>query len=163
MTGNASPLDGMGRVCIASPSLWGCATANLWLTSVAPMPAANRKKPRRDKCSVSRDFGAEVFTIRLLRFEGMTEPRFGFGVGGVIGSFGTDVKCRPGEYVPPFSNGCDGRLAGSTFSFILPVTVEDRGAVREIAWKAVNESDPLSARRACSKCGPFMLSIANDS
>ena len=29
---------------------------------------------------------------------------------------------------------CSG--AGSTFSFILPVTVEDRGAVREIAWKA---------------------------
>jgi hypothetical protein len=24
----------------------------------------------------------------------------GFGVGGVIGSFGMDVKCRPGEYVP---------------------------------------------------------------
>src|SRR5256885_87715 len=71
MTGNASPLDGMGRVCIDSPSLWVCATADLWLTRVAPMPAASRKKPTRDKCFVSRDLGAELFTIRLLRFDSL--------------------------------------------------------------------------------------------
>src|SRR3954464_15676880 len=69
MTGNASPLEGMGRVCICAPSLRVCATADLWMTSVAPMPAANRKKPTRDKCFVRRHLEAELFAIGLLRFD----------------------------------------------------------------------------------------------
>jgi hypothetical protein len=62
MTGNASPLDGMGRACIVSPAVPACAAADLWLTSAAPMLAASRKKPARDKSPVG-DFGAELSGI----------------------------------------------------------------------------------------------------
>jgi hypothetical protein len=76
MTGNASPVDGMGRVRIGSPLLRVCANVDLSLTSAAPIPAASRKKPIREKCFVSRDFGAEFCAIGLLRLLGAGRHHF---------------------------------------------------------------------------------------
>jgi len=56
MTGNGSPLDGIGRFSIVSLSFRVCAKANVGLMRAAPTPAASRKKLVRDKSLVSKDF-----------------------------------------------------------------------------------------------------------
>jgi hypothetical protein len=66
MTGNGSPLDGIGRFSIVSLSFRVCAKANVGLMRAAPMPAASRKKLVRDKSLVSRDFKLRRIVKRFL-------------------------------------------------------------------------------------------------
>src|SRR5215831_16839680 len=66
MTGNGSPLDGIGRFSIVSLSFRVCAKANVGLMRAAPTPAASRKKLVRDKSLVSKDFELRRIVKRFL-------------------------------------------------------------------------------------------------
>src|SRR5260370_38534753 len=66
MTGNGSPLDGIGRFSIVSLSFRVCARANVGLMRAAPTPAASRKKLVRDKSLVSKDFVLRRIVKRFL-------------------------------------------------------------------------------------------------
>jgi hypothetical protein len=66
MTGNGSPLDGIGRFSIVSLSFRVCAKANVGLMRAAPTPAASRKKLVRDKSLVSKDFKLRRIVKRFL-------------------------------------------------------------------------------------------------
>src|SRR5690348_1309529 len=74
MTGNGSPLDGIGRFSIVSLSFRVCAKANVGLMRAAPTPAASRKKLVRDKSLISKDFKLRRIVKRFLGYGRFNKP-----------------------------------------------------------------------------------------